>query len=81
MLSMSSVLTRSQTSASSIRMLVTTCVHHAERVKPERNFDAQSILEDEKKGIFRVLTIGQTKDSEKRLDKRKNSFSGPPPAR
>jgi len=44
-----------------------------------RTYDAATILDDEKKGVFRVLQIGRAKDEERKWRKRGRQQAPPPP--
>jgi len=46
--------------------------------KGNRTYDAATILEDEKKGVFRVLQIGRPKEDRK-MQRRRGGPQGPPP--
>ena len=62
----------------SSRSVMTTSVRTAgDGGKRKYNFDAQSIINDEKKGVFRVLQLGRAKDEAKR--KRRGGLQGPAP--
>jgi len=64
------------------RLFSSSSVRHGEReTDKRRNFDAQTILDDEKKGVFRVLQIGKPKDGGKRQLKRRGGAMIPPPQR
>ena len=85
-LDMNMILTRpiaqGPSSYVAVRSFMTSSSLKSEKVpRKERNFDAQSIMEDEKKGIFRVLTIGKPKDMEKGGRRRRESSGMKPPAR
>ena len=62
------------------RTFMTSCGMMSEREKT-RNFNAQTIIDDEKRGVFRVLQIGKAKDADKRLSKRKGIMNSAPPER
>jgi len=59
---------------------MTSCGMMSEREKT-RNFNAQTIIDDEKRGVFRVLQIGRAKDEAKKLSKRKGIMNSAPPER
>ena len=46
-----------------------------------RTYKASSIIEDEKKGVFRVLQIGRPKDERRQMMRGRRSQSKPPPHR
>ena len=63
------------------RLFATSNTQYREEAGKRRNFDAQTILDDEKKGVFRVLQIGKPKDGGKRQLKRRGGSMIPPPQR
>ena len=63
------------------RLFATSSTQCREDVGKRRNFDAQTILDDEKKGVFRVLQIGKPKDGGKRQLRRRGGSMIPPPQR
>jgi len=46
-----------------------------------RNYDAGTILEDEKKGVFRVLEIGPSKEDQRRMQQKRRQAAPKPPPR
>jgi len=63
-----------------IRPISTSCRVFAREDK-RRTYDAATILEDEKKGVFRVLQLGKSKDGDRRLQRRRPGQTTPPPPR
>ena len=63
------------------RLFATSNTQCREETGKRRNFDAQTILDDEKKGVFRVLQIGKPKDAGKKQLKRRGGAMIPPPQR
>ena len=63
------------------RLFATSTTQCSEDAGKRRNFDAQTILDDEKKGVFRVLQIGKPKDGGKRQLRRRGGSMIPPPQR
>jgi len=55
----------SKTNAVQSRTIVTSCIRFAARGNA-RDFDAQTIIDDEQKGVFRVLQIGSQDQKKKR---------------
>ena len=74
-----SLVTRSSLGLS--RRLITTSPVMADQEGRTRNFTAQSIMEDEKKGVFRVLTLGKSKESLKKSGRRRGELERSPPHR
>ena len=63
------------------RLFVTSNTQCREEADKRRNFDAQTIIDDEKKGVFRVLQIGKPMGAGKRQFKRRGGTMIPPPQR
>jgi len=53
------------------RQITTSAPVMADQDSRARNFTAQTIMDDEKKGVFRVLTLGKTKDQLKKSGRRR----------
>eukprot|EP00092_Neocalanus_flemingeri_P039596 GFUD01043121.1.p1 GENE.GFUD01043121.1~~GFUD01043121.1.p1 ORF type:complete len:339 (+),score=133.21 GFUD01043121.1:37-1053(+) len=64
----------------SVRPITTSCRMLA-REDGKRNYDAATILEDEKKGVFRVIEIGKPKDGDRKMFKRRGGQGAAPPPR
>ena len=63
------------------RLFATSSTRCREQDGSRRNFDAQTILDDEKKGVFRVLQIGKPKDGGRKKFQRRGGAMIPPPQR
>ena len=63
------------------RLFATSSAQCREQAGNRRNFDAQTILDDEKKGVFRVLQIGKPRDGGRKQFKRRGGAMIPPPQR
>jgi len=71
--------------ATSTRMLVremnTSCMLLSREERSNKTYSAATILEDEKKGVFRVLQIGRQKGGDKKMFRKRRDLGAPPPPR
>jgi len=63
-----------------VRPITTSC-RLLSREDRRRSYDAATILEDERKGVFRVLQLGKPKDGDRKMQRRRAGQGAPPPPR